>query len=79
MMTLTLTALTRRNRMVPAVRKFFREIADSIEATLAGIDDARAMATRYETLSRLSDSELAQRGISRSDIPRIVLESARQR
>jgi hypothetical protein len=64
---------------VPAVRKFFREIADSIEATLAGIDDARAMATRYETLSRLSDSELAQRGISRSDIPRIVLESARQR
>jgi hypothetical protein len=79
MVTLTLAALTRQNRLVPAVRKVLREVAASINATLAGIDDARAMATRYQTLSRLSDSELTRRGIVRSDIPRLVLESARQR
>jgi hypothetical protein len=38
-----------------------------------GIEEARAMALRYQTLSALSDPELAARGLKRQDIPRAVL------
>jgi uncharacterized protein YjiS (DUF1127 family) len=30
------------------------------------------MAEQYKSLSRLTDGELAQRGITRADIPRVV-------
>ena len=43
---------------------------------LDGIEEARAMALRYRTLAALSDRELAARGLSRADIPRVVLASA---
>ena len=39
----------------------------------AGIEEARAMALRYQTLAALSDRELAARGLKRQDIPRAVL------
>jgi hypothetical protein len=39
----------------------------------SGIEEARAMALRYQTLSALSDPELAARGLKRQDIPRAVL------
>ena len=42
---------------------------------LAGIEEARAMALRYQTLAALSDRELAARGLKRTDIPRAVLAS----
>jgi uncharacterized protein YjiS (DUF1127 family) len=40
---------------------------------LAGIEEARAMAFAYQNLAKLSDRELAARGLSRADIPRAVL------
>ena len=40
---------------------------------LDGIEEARAMALRYQTLAALSDRELAARGLRRQDIPRAVL------
>jgi hypothetical protein len=40
---------------------------------VAGIGQARAMALRYQTLSNLSDRELAARGLRREDIPGAVL------
>jgi hypothetical protein len=46
---------------------------------LAGIEEARAMALRYQTLAALSDRELAWRGLARADIPRAVLASVRDR
>jgi hypothetical protein len=36
------------------------------------LQDARAMAVLYQTLSGLSDQELALRGLKRQDIPRAV-------
>jgi len=39
----------------------------------SGIEEARAMALRYQTLAALSDPELAERGLKRQDIPRAVL------
>jgi hypothetical protein len=39
----------------------------------SGIEEARAMALRYQTLAALSDPELAARGLKRQDIPRAVL------
>ena len=39
----------------------------------SGIEEARAMALRYQTLAALSDLELAARGLKRQDIPRAVL------
>ena len=38
-----------------------------------GIEEARAMALRYQTLAALSDRELAARGLKRQDIPRAAL------
>ncbi|HEY6995790.1 MAG TPA: DUF1127 domain-containing protein [Xanthobacteraceae bacterium] len=45
---------------------------------LTGIEEARAMALRYQTLAALSDRELARRGLARVDIPRAVLASVRE-
>jgi hypothetical protein len=39
----------------------------------SGIEEARAMALRYQSLAALSDRELAARGLKRQDIPRAVL------
>ena len=38
-----------------------------------GIEEARAMALRYQSLAALSDRELAARGLKRQDIPRAAL------
>ena len=43
---------------------------------LTGIDEARAMALRYQDLAGLSDRELAARGLKREDIPRAVLAAS---
>jgi hypothetical protein len=55
----------------PRRRKgFFRPLIEFLD----GVRLARAMAHRYDVLSRLSDVELAARGIERQDIPRLVVE-----
>ena len=66
MTTLAVPALV---RATPRLKRFFGAIGEF----LAGIRLARAMAGRYNTLSQLSDAELARRGIAREDIPRVVV------
>ena len=65
MSTLVLTAPTGARRRP----RFFRVISEF----LAGIRLARAMAHQYDVLSRLSDGELARRGLRREDIPQVVV------
>jgi hypothetical protein len=59
------------NDRTGAVRRprFFRMISEFLE----GIRLARAMAHQYDVLSRLSDGELARRGLRREDIPQAVV------
>jgi hypothetical protein len=38
-----------------------------------GIMEGREIATRYERLSRLTNSELARLGLTRQDIPRVAV------
>ena len=71
---MTTLALTHFLHQTPA---FLQRIGDTISAFFAGIDDARALAHRFSVLSRLSDAELAQRGLKREDIAKTVLASAR--
>jgi hypothetical protein len=66
MTTLALPGLVRGGSRL---KRFFGAVSEF----LAGIRLARAMAARYNTLSRLSDVELARRGIAREDIPRVVV------
>jgi hypothetical protein len=51
-------------------------LAAGVSGFLAGIRDAQAMHRRYETLSRMSDVELAALGLKREDIPRAVVNAA---
>jgi len=48
---------------------FFRPVAEFFH----GLRLARAMAHRYDVLSRQSDAQLAGHGIERQDIPRLVV------
>ncbi len=50
---------------------FFRPVVEFLD----GIRLARAMAHRYEMLSRKSDAELAAARIRREDIPRLVVNA----
>ncbi len=69
MITLALSTL-----LQTSPRRFGR-LFERCSAFLAGIEEARAMALRYDALAQLSDSELAARGLERPDIPRAVLAS----
>jgi hypothetical protein len=66
---MTTLALPARPRGTARLKRFFGAVSEF----LAGIRLARAMAGRYNTLSRLSDTELARHGIAREDIPRVVV------
>lgn len=67
MNTMVLTGRTGASRRP----RFFRVISELLE----GIRLARAMAHQYEVLSRLSDGELARRGLRREDIPQAVVNA----
>jgi hypothetical protein len=64
MSAVTFTGVEPRRR-----NRFFRRLVDLFH----GIQLARAMAHRYDLLSRLSDDQLAARGIERQDIPHLVV------
>jgi uncharacterized protein YjiS (DUF1127 family) len=66
MSTITLNASA---RAVSPFRKAFQVFADFVE----GAREARAIAARYESLSRLSDNQLAQRGLTRGDVPQAAV------
>jgi uncharacterized protein YjiS (DUF1127 family) len=67
------------NQVVREAPVFLQRLGQRCSAFLDGITEARAMANRYETLSRLSDAQLAQYGLKREQIPQAVLTSLRHR
>jgi hypothetical protein len=54
---------------------FLQRLNQAFHSFFAGIDEARVLAQRFETLSRLTDDELAAHGLKRQDIPEAVLAS----
>jgi hypothetical protein len=52
-----------------------QRLGQSISNFLDGIGEARTMAETFKSLSRLTDDQLAERGLKRQDIPRLVLAS----
>jgi hypothetical protein len=67
---MTTLAINHLLRRVPAA---LSELGERVSEFLDGIGEARAMAERFKSLSRMSDDQLAQRGLKREDIPRAVL------
>jgi hypothetical protein len=49
-----------------------------LSGLVGGIRDGLALADRYDRLSRMSDAELAQRGLSRVELPRAALSGRRR-
>lgn len=54
-------------------RFFSNTLAQAVRDIIAGSRDGLAMQDRYQKLSRLSDWELARRGLTRADIIRLVV------
>jgi hypothetical protein len=54
-----------------------QRIGDAVTAFLEGVDEARTLSRRFENLSRLTDAELSERGLTRADIAKVVLRSGR--
>ena len=68
---MTTIALAQIVHDVPAV---LRRLSQRFSELFAGIDEARLLASRYKTLSRMTDAQLAERGLQRADIPQAVLD-----
>jgi len=56
-----------------------RQLGQRFCAFLDRIGEAHAMAEAFKSLSRMSDAELAQRGIKREEIRQAVLTLSRRR
>ena len=67
-----MTALAINHLLRQAPAALYR-LGERITEFLDGIGEARAMAERFKSLSRMSDDQLAERGLKRADIPRAVL------
>ena len=52
---------------------FLLKVGQSFRNLFSGLEEARLLASRYQALSRLTDAQLAERGLKRSDIPQAVL------
>ncbi|MFG1410795.1 DUF1127 domain-containing protein [Xanthobacter sp. VTT E-85241] len=50
----------------------FGRFTAQVSEFFAAVREARVMADRYERLRRMSDSELAQQGLTRETIPQAV-------
>jgi hypothetical protein len=61
------------DRMVVTAAPRRSGIATYFANVLAGIRDGSEMQARYEELSRLSDVDLARRGLTRADVMRAIL------
>jgi uncharacterized protein YjiS (DUF1127 family) len=68
---MTTIALSQLVHRTPAL---LERLARSITAFFDGIEEARAMAQRFKTLSQMTDGQLAARGLRREDIPQAVLD-----
>jgi len=63
------------NQLIHAAPAFLQRLGHNIATFLDGISEARAMAERFKTLSRMTDGQLAQHGLKREQIPQAVLGS----
>ena len=70
---MTTIALNARSAHTAAHRSFLTNLAAHFADLRDGARDGRAIQTRYETLARMSQSELATSGMTRSDIYRAAL------
>jgi len=67
---MTTIALSQLVHQAPA---FLQRLGEHISAFFDGVQEARAMAHRYQTLSQMTDAQLAARGLKREQIPQAVL------
>ena len=70
---MTTLALTQFIHRTPV---FLQKLSNAFSAFFEGIDEARDLSRRFNALSRLSDAELAERGLKRADLARVVLENS---
>ena len=63
------------SQLINGAPGFLHRLGQRISAFFEGIGEARAMAETFKTLSRMSDEQLARRGLKREDIPQAVLAS----
>jgi uncharacterized protein YjiS (DUF1127 family) len=61
------------NSLIHGTPAFLNRLSQGIASFFDGIGEARAMAEHFKTLSRMSDAELARRGITRDEIPQVVI------
>ncbi len=61
-----------------AVVKALNAVGDRFFGFFAVVEEAHAAAARFETLARLSDAELARRGLKREGLAQAVLAKRRQ-
>ena len=61
------------NTLIRGTPAFLQRLGHSFNAFLDGIGEARAMAETFKSLSRMTDGQLAERGLKRQDIPKAVL------
>ena len=52
---------------------FFHRVGNAVSDFFEAIADARRMADRYDHLRHLTNSELAEMGLAREDIPQAVV------
>jgi uncharacterized protein YjiS (DUF1127 family) len=52
---------------------FFESLRSTLTTFARGVQDGLDMADRYHALSRMSDDQLARRGLTRADITRAAL------
>ena len=67
---MTTIALSQLVHQAPA---FLQRLSQHISDFFDGVQEARAMAHRYQTLSQMTDAQLAARGLKREQIPQAVL------
>jgi len=61
------------NHIIRGAPALLQRLNQRISDFLDGIGEARAMAERFKSLSRMSDEQLAEQGLKREDIPQAVL------
>ena len=68
-----MTIITLLAQLLKPALAFLHRLLGSLAALFDSIDEAQATTERLLALSRLSDEELARRGLTRDEIPTAVL------
>ena len=61
--------MTTATLRLPALPGWTVQLSQTVADVVGGIIEARAIASRYERLVRMSNTELARLGLTRQDIP----------